>query len=64
MEIRPAEELTPDWDLSQTGRVAVWNQFFEVVPAEFVKTYVTDCGLLTPQQVVEKARALRTEAKG
>ena len=64
MEIRPAEELTPDWDLSQTGRVAVWNQFFELVPAEFVKAYITDRGLLTPQQVVEKARAVRTEAKG
>ena len=64
MEIRPADELAPDWDLRQTGRVAVWNQFFEVVPAEFVRTYITEYGLLTPQQVVEKARGLKTGTTG
>ena len=64
MEIRPVEELAGDWDMSQTGRVAVWNQFFEVTPAEFVKAYLTDRGLLTPQRMVEEARASRAEPKG
>lgn len=58
MEIRPEAELVDDWDMYVNGRVQVWNQFFEVTPAEFVKGYVTEAGLLTPAETVAAARKL------
>jgi translation initiation factor 2B subunit (eIF-2B alpha/beta/delta family) len=58
MEMRPPQELAGDWDLARKGRVEVLNQFFEVIPAEYVTAYLTERGLLTPQRVVEEARAL------
>lgn len=57
MEIRPIEELVGDWDMAHSGRVAVFNQFFEVVPAALVTSYVTDRGLLAPGAVADAARA-------
>lgn len=51
MEQRPPVELHEGWELAVTGRVQVSNQFFETVPAEFVTAYLTDRGVLTPQQL-------------
>lgn len=51
MELRPAEELAGDWDLAGSGRVAVWNQFFERVDASLVRHYATERGLLRPDEV-------------
>jgi translation initiation factor 2B subunit (eIF-2B alpha/beta/delta family) len=57
MEIRPAAELSEGWPLIESGRVRVWNQFFERVDADFVHAYVTEQGPLAPDQV-RKAAAL------
>lgn len=62
MEMRPIGELVEDWEMAASGRVTVFNQFFEVVPAAFVTSYVTDKGVLTPAAVVEAARAAATRA--
>ncbi|MBB5751585.1 hypothetical protein [Prosthecomicrobium pneumaticum] len=58
MEMRPAEELVEDWEMAASGRVTVFNQFFEVVPAALVASYVTDRGVLAPAAVVEAAKAI------
>ncbi|MBH0239898.1 eIF2B alpha/beta/delta subunit family protein [Methylobrevis albus] len=55
MEMRPKEELVGDWDLAASGRVAVVNQFFEVVPAVLVTSFVTDRGLLAPAEIAAAA---------
>jgi translation initiation factor 2B subunit (eIF-2B alpha/beta/delta family) len=51
MEIRPAAELAEGWSLVESGRVRVWNQFFERVDSMFVQDYVTEAGLLPPSQI-------------
>jgi translation initiation factor 2B subunit (eIF-2B alpha/beta/delta family) len=51
MELRPAAELAEGWPLVESGRVAVRNQFFERVDASLVRRYVTEEGLLTPDQM-------------
>jgi translation initiation factor 2B subunit (eIF-2B alpha/beta/delta family) len=51
MELRPSAELADDWALVTTGRVAVWNQFFERVDASFVRLYATERGLLAPSEI-------------
>lgn len=58
MEVRPEVELVDDWDMYVNGRVEVWNQFFEITPADFVKGYVTEVGVLTPDDTVAAARKL------
>lgn len=57
MEMRPKEELVEDWALAVNGRVAVFNQFFEVVPAALVTSFVTDRGLLAPAEIAAAAAA-------
>lgn len=51
MEQRPSSEMAADWDLWASGRVVVRNQFFERVPAELVTGYLTDEGVLAPEEV-------------
>jgi translation initiation factor 2B subunit (eIF-2B alpha/beta/delta family) len=51
MEQRPASEMAEDWELWISGRLTVRNQFFERVPAELVTAYLTDEGVLTPDEV-------------
>jgi translation initiation factor 2B subunit (eIF-2B alpha/beta/delta family) len=51
MEQRPAAELAEGWPLIESGRVGVRNQFFERVDANLVHRYITEEGLLTPQQM-------------
>jgi translation initiation factor 2B subunit (eIF-2B alpha/beta/delta family) len=51
MEQRPPSEMAADWDLWASGRVLVRNQFFERVPADLVTAYLTDRGVLLPQEV-------------
>jgi translation initiation factor 2B subunit (eIF-2B alpha/beta/delta family) len=51
MEQRPAAELAEDWELWRTGRIGVRNQFFERVPAQLVTAYLTDDGVLTPDEL-------------
>ncbi|MBB3041899.1 hypothetical protein [Nocardioides soli] len=51
MEQRPSSEMAADWDLWASGRVEVRNQFFERVPADLVTAYLTDRGVLRPQEV-------------
>jgi translation initiation factor 2B subunit (eIF-2B alpha/beta/delta family) len=51
MEQRPGAEMAADWELWASGRVTVRNQFFERVPADLVTAYLTDRGVLTPDQV-------------
>jgi translation initiation factor 2B subunit (eIF-2B alpha/beta/delta family) len=56
MEQRPAAELAEDWDLWRSHRVTVRNQFFERVPAELVSAYLTDEGVLSPDQLAQRSR--------
>jgi translation initiation factor 2B subunit (eIF-2B alpha/beta/delta family) len=58
MEQRPAAELVEDWELWRAGRISARNQFFERVPADLVTAYLTDDGVLTPDEL-----ALRTTAR-
>ena len=51
MEQRPGAEMAADWELWASGRVTVRNQFFERVPADLVTSYLTDRGVLTPDQI-------------
>lgn len=51
MELRPPSELAEGWSLIESGRVAVRNQFFERVDAALVHRYLTEDGLLTPEQM-------------
>lgn len=51
MELRPSAELADDWELVSSGRVAVWNQFFERVDASLVRRYATERGLLAPSEI-------------
>lgn len=51
MELRPAGELADGWSLVESGRVGVRNQFFERVDASLVHRYVTEVGLLAPEQM-------------
>lgn len=57
MELRPAAELAEGWPLAVSGRVTVWNQFFERVEAGLVTRYVTEAGLLAPGEMLAAARA-------
>jgi translation initiation factor 2B subunit (eIF-2B alpha/beta/delta family) len=57
MEQRPAVEMAEHWDMWTAGRVAVRNQFFERVPADLVTAYVTDDGVLTPDDLAERCAA-------
>ena len=51
MEQRPPSEMAADWDLWASGRVEVRNQFFERVPAGLVTAYLTDRGVLLPDEI-------------
>jgi translation initiation factor 2B subunit (eIF-2B alpha/beta/delta family) len=51
MELRPAGELSEGWSLIESGRVRVWNQFFERVPGEYVHRYLTEGGLVEPDAI-------------
>jgi translation initiation factor 2B subunit (eIF-2B alpha/beta/delta family) len=51
MEQRPAHELAEEWDLWRSGRITVQNQFFERVPPDLVTAYLTDEGVLTPDEL-------------
>jgi translation initiation factor 2B subunit (eIF-2B alpha/beta/delta family) len=57
MEQRPGGELADDWDLWRSGRIAVRNQFFERVPADLVTAYLTDEGVLTPEDLAARSSA-------
>jgi translation initiation factor 2B subunit (eIF-2B alpha/beta/delta family) len=58
MELRPPSELADGWPLIETGRVGVCNQFFERVAADYVHRYVTEAGVLAPDEV--RAAAARS----
>ena len=66
MEQRPAAELADDWPLWNAGRLAVRNQFFERVPADLVSAYLTDEGVLSPEELGHRAtqRAPLTTVEG
>jgi translation initiation factor 2B subunit (eIF-2B alpha/beta/delta family) len=51
MEQRPALEMAEDWELWRSGRITVRNQFFERVPANLVTAYLTDEGVLSPDEL-------------
>lgn len=51
MELRPAAELSEGWPLIESGRVRVWNQFFERVEAGYVTAYLTEVGVLAPDAI-------------
>lgn len=51
MEQRPELELAEDWELWRSGRIGVRNQFFERVPADLVTAYLTDEGVVTPDEL-------------
>lgn len=51
MEMRPAAELSEGWPLIDSGRVQVRNQFFERVDSSLVHRYVTEDGVLSPDQM-------------
>lgn len=55
MEQRPPMEMAREWELWTSGRLTVRNQFFERVPAELVTAYLTDEGLLTPEDLVHRS---------
>lgn len=55
MEVRPGAELAADWDLATSGRVAVWNQFFEPTPPALLAGYVTEIGVVAPHDVARAA---------
>ena len=55
MELRPAAELTADWELATSGRVTVWNQFFERTDGSLVRGYATERGLLPPDEIGQAA---------
>jgi translation initiation factor 2B subunit (eIF-2B alpha/beta/delta family) len=55
MEQRPAVEVAEDWPLWQSKRITVRNQFFERVPADLVTAYLTDVGVLTPEELVQRS---------
>ena len=57
MEQRPPTELVDDWDLWRSGRIGARNQFFERVPAELVTAYLTDDGVLTPDEIAHRSTA-------
>jgi translation initiation factor 2B subunit (eIF-2B alpha/beta/delta family) len=57
MEQRPPAELVEDWELWRSGRIGVRNQFFERVPAELVTGYLTDDGVLTPDELAQRRTA-------
>jgi translation initiation factor 2B subunit (eIF-2B alpha/beta/delta family) len=57
MEQRPATELAEDWELWQAGRIGVRNQFFERVPADLVSAYLTDEGVLRPDELASRSSA-------
>jgi methylthioribose-1-phosphate isomerase len=59
MELRPADELASGWPLIDSGRVRVWNQFFERVGSEFVEAYMTEVGLVAPSQMAQLAARQR-----
>lgn len=59
MELRPADELASGWTLIDSGRVRVWNQFFERVGSEYVDAYATEVGLVAPSQMAELAARQR-----
>ncbi|MBU2663773.1 hypothetical protein KOI35_09660 [Actinoplanes bogorensis] len=56
MELRPAGEMSAGWDLVDSGRVAVWNQFFEPTPPELVTAYLTETGLVAPESMLAAYR--------
>jgi ribose 1,5-bisphosphate isomerase len=64
MELRPAAELSAGWDLVDSGRVTVWNQFFERVDARFVAAYLTESGSVAPADIVAAADRAATSAVG
>lgn len=51
MELRPPVEMHEGWDQAVSGKVEQINQFFEITPANLVTAYLTDKGVLTPDQV-------------
>jgi translation initiation factor 2B subunit (eIF-2B alpha/beta/delta family) len=55
MEQRPPEEMAGDWELWRSGRLAVRNQFFECVAANLVTAYLTDEGVLTPEELAARS---------
>jgi ribose 1,5-bisphosphate isomerase len=57
MEQRPPAELVEDWEMWRSGRIGVRNQFFERVPAELVTAYLTDDGVLTPDELAHRGTA-------
>jgi translation initiation factor 2B subunit (eIF-2B alpha/beta/delta family) len=57
MEQRPPDELAEDWELWRAGRIGVRNQFFERVPADLVTAYLTDDGVLTPDELAHRGTA-------
>ncbi len=57
MEQRPPAELVEEWELWRTGRIDARNQFFERVPADLVTAYLTDDGVLTPDELAHRSTA-------
>lgn len=57
MEQRPPAELVEEWELWRTGRIDARNQFFERVPADLVTAYLTDEGVLTPDELAHRSTA-------
>jgi len=51
MEVRPSHELAAGWELIDSGRVDVWNQFFEPTPPELITGYITEVGLVEPSRM-------------
>jgi translation initiation factor 2B subunit (eIF-2B alpha/beta/delta family) len=57
MEQRPPAELVEDWDLWRSGRISARNQFFERVPADLVTAYLSDDGVLAPEELAHRSTA-------
>lgn len=55
MEVRPGGELAEGWEPASSGRVAVWNQFFEPTPPDLIAGYVTERGVVAPADMAAAA---------
>lgn len=53
MEVRPSHELAAGWGLIESGRVDVWNQFFEPTPPQLITGYITEVGLVEPARIAD-----------
>ncbi|MBL7252756.1 translation initiation factor eIF-2B [Paractinoplanes lichenicola] len=60
MELRPGSELSAGWELADSGRVDVSNQFFEPTPAELITSYLTEAGLVAPAGMLAAYRSSLT----